>query len=151
MSADGICSGGSVITYSYAMRVTRMGITSPIPAGAAILPVVWGLARGEKPAVLRPIGILVTIAGSSSSRGRARRRTASTRAPPRGLRRRRAPALVAVGPMVIGADLLFAKAAMPADLSVAAVLGRLSPAVTTGASRRAAAAPLTEERTGMRR
>ena len=182
--AGGTCSGLSAITYYYALRVTRMSITSPILAGAAVLPVVWGLARGEKPSALAVVGIAVTITGivvvsrpGDDADDRHPRTTlkgvllavagsafagilvitldygaasdplwaatvircaaallcgawiAAAR-PALRLRRRSLPALVAAGLMVIGANLLFAKATTMADLSVVAVLGWLSPAVT---------------------
>ena len=182
--AGGACSGLSAITYYYALRVTRMSITSPILAGAAVLPVVWGLARGEKPSALAVVGIAVTITGivvvsrpGDDADDRHPRTTlkgvllavagsafagilvitldygaasdplwaatvircaaallcgawiAAAR-PALRLRRRSLPALVAAGLMVIGANLLFAKATTMADLSVVAVLGWLSPAVT---------------------
>lgn len=63
LALGGLCSGVSAITYFYAMSFTKMSITSPILAGAAILPVVWGLARGEEPSPLQLIGIAVTITG----------------------------------------------------------------------------------------
>lgn len=182
--AGGACSGVSAITYYYALRITRMSITSPILAGAAILPVVWGLARGEQPSALALVGIVVTIAGiivvsrpgeeadgvhprttlkgvllalaGSASAGvlvitldygaasdplwaavvvrcsaAALCAAYIAAARPRlRLRRRGVPVLIAVGLMVIVANLLFAKATTLQDLSVVAVLGWLSPAVT---------------------
>jgi drug/metabolite transporter (DMT)-like permease len=63
LAGGGVCSGVSAITYFYAMSFTKMSITSPILAGAAVLPVVWGLARGEQPAPLQLIGIALAIVG----------------------------------------------------------------------------------------
>jgi drug/metabolite transporter (DMT)-like permease len=182
--AGGLCSGLSAITYYFALRVTKMSIASPILAGAAVLPVVWGLARGEQPSVLQSIGIVVTIAGiivvsrpgaekddtqpRTTLKGILLAVTGSAAAgvlvitldygaasdplwaatvircaaallcgvwiaaarPTLRLRRRAVPTLVAVGLMVIGANLMFAKATTLQDLSVVAVLGWLSPAVT---------------------
>lgn len=182
--AGGLCSGLSAITYYYALRVTKMSIASPILAGAAVLPVVWGLARGEQPSLLQSVGIVVTIAGivvvsrPGPERDDAHPRTTlkgillavtgsaaagvlvitldhgaasdplwaatvircaaallcgvwiAAARPALRLRRRAVPTLVAVGLMVIGANLLFAKATTLQDLSVIAVLGWLSPAVT---------------------
>ena len=182
--AGGVCSGLSAITYYFALRVTRMSITSPILAGAAVLPVVWGLARGEKPSALALVGIAVTITGivivsrpgdesddvhpRTTLKGVLLAVAGSVFAgvlvitldygaasdplwaatvircsaallciawiaaarPALRMRRRGLPALVAAGLMVTGANLLFAKATTMADLSIVAVLGWLSPAVT---------------------
>jgi drug/metabolite transporter (DMT)-like permease len=40
-----------------------MGVVSPIAALGVVVPVVVGLARGERPAVLQLVGILVAVAG----------------------------------------------------------------------------------------
>ncbi len=182
--AGGVCSGVSAITYYYALRLTKMSITSPILAGAAVIPVVCGLARGEQPSALQVIGIAVTIAGivvvSRPGPAVADDRLPTTlkgvllavagtvtaglmvvtldygaasdplwaatvircsaallcvawiagARPALRLRRRSVPVLVAVGLMIVGANLLFAQATTLADLSVVAVLGWLSPAVT---------------------
>ena len=184
LAAGGVCSGVSAITYYYALRLTKMSITSPILAGAALIPVVWGLARGEQPSALQVIGIAVTIAGivvvsrpgptvaddrlpttlkgvllavagtvtaglmvvtldygAASDPLWAATVIRSSAAllcvawiagarPALRLRRRSVPVLVAVGLMIVGANLLFAQATTLADLSVVAVLGWLSPAVT---------------------
>ena len=182
--AGGVCSGMSAITYYHALRLTRMSITSPILAGAAVLPVVWGLARGEKPSAVAIVGIAVTITGivvvsrPGGEADDAHPRTTlkgvllavagscfagvvvitldfgaasdplwaatvircsaallcvawvAAARPALRMRRRSLPVLVAAGLMVIAANLLFARATTMADLSVVAVLGWLSPAVT---------------------
>ncbi len=182
--AGGACSGLSAITYYYALRVTKMSIACPILAGAAILPVAWGLIRGEKPSTLAIVGITVTIVGiilvsrpgeesddahpRTTLKGVLLALTGSAAAgvlvitldfgaesdplwttvvircaaallcgvwiaaarPALRLRRRGAWVVVAVGLMVVTANLLFAQATTLADLSVVAVLGWLSPAVT---------------------
>jgi drug/metabolite transporter (DMT)-like permease len=182
--AGGACSGLSAITYYYALRVLKMSIACPILAGAAILPVAWGLVRGEKPSALAIAGIVVTIAGimvisrpGEEKDDRHPRTTlkgvllalagsaaagvlvitldygaatdplwatvvircaaallcgvwiAAAR-PTLRLRRRGAWVVVIAGLMVVLANLLFAQASTLADLSVVAVLGWLSPAVT---------------------
>jgi drug/metabolite transporter (DMT)-like permease len=182
--AGGAFSGLSAITYYYALRVLKMSIACPILAGAAILPVVWGLVRGEKPSTLAIAGIVITIAGiivvsrpgeghddghpRTTLKGVLLALTGSAAAgilvisldygaasdplwatvvircaaallcgtwiaaarPALRLRRRGALVVVAVGLMVVLANLLFAQATTLADLSVVAVLGWLSPAVT---------------------
>ena len=45
------------------MAVGAMGVVAPISASAAVLPVVVGLARGERPAALQIAGIVVALLG----------------------------------------------------------------------------------------
>jgi drug/metabolite transporter (DMT)-like permease len=45
------------------MTITKMSLTSPILAGAAVLPVLWSLVRGEQPHPVQLVGAAVTIAG----------------------------------------------------------------------------------------
>ena len=46
-----------------ALAVGTMGIVGPISATGAIVPVVYGLARGERPAALQAVGIVVAVIG----------------------------------------------------------------------------------------
>jgi len=46
-----------------ALAVGTMGIVGPISATGAIVPVVYGLARGERPGVLQAVGIVVAVVG----------------------------------------------------------------------------------------
>jgi drug/metabolite transporter (DMT)-like permease len=45
------------------MAVGAMGVVAPISASAAVVPVVVGLARGERPAALQLAGIVVALVG----------------------------------------------------------------------------------------
>ena len=180
----GMCSAMSALTYYRAMTLTKMSVVSPMLAGAAVAPVLWGLARGEQPHPLQPIGVVATIAGIVliSRPGPAApdddlpvtrtgvilsvlsavgaglmlvtfdygatsdpfwavtgvRVSASfwivvslavTR-PRLGVQRRTVPMLVLIGLMIVTANTLFATATTLENLSVVAVLGWLSPAVT---------------------
>ena len=40
-----------------------MSVASPIVAGAALVPVLWGLARGEQPGPLQIAGVAMTLVG----------------------------------------------------------------------------------------
>ena len=51
------------MAYFHAVTFTKMSVMSPILAGAAVVPVVWGLARGEQPAAVQVAGMIATIAG----------------------------------------------------------------------------------------
>jgi len=46
-----------------ALAIGTMGIVGPISATGAIVPVVYGLARGERPSVLQGVGIAVAVIG----------------------------------------------------------------------------------------
>ena len=45
------------------LAVGTMGIVGPISATGAIVPVVYGLARGERPAALQSVGIVLAVIG----------------------------------------------------------------------------------------
>ena len=46
-----------------ALAIGTMGIVGPISATGAIVPVVYGLARGERPSALQAVGIAVAVIG----------------------------------------------------------------------------------------
>jgi drug/metabolite transporter (DMT)-like permease len=46
-----------------ALAIGTMGIVGPISATGAIVPVVYGLARGERPATLQAVGIVAAVIG----------------------------------------------------------------------------------------
>jgi drug/metabolite transporter (DMT)-like permease len=46
-----------------ALAIGSMGIVGPISATGAIMPVAYGLARGEHPSVLQGVGIVVAVGG----------------------------------------------------------------------------------------
>jgi drug/metabolite transporter (DMT)-like permease len=46
-----------------ALAIGSMGIVGPITAAGAIVPVAYGLARGERPSILQGVGIIVAVAG----------------------------------------------------------------------------------------
>jgi len=50
-----------------ALAVGTMGIVGPISATGAIVPVVYGLARGEQPSPLQAVGIGVAVAGVAAA------------------------------------------------------------------------------------
>jgi drug/metabolite transporter (DMT)-like permease len=45
------------------LTFTKMSVAAPIGAGAALVPVLWGFARGEHPHPAQLIGIVVALAG----------------------------------------------------------------------------------------
>lgn len=46
-----------------AMSLAPMSLVAPIFAGAAAVPVVWGLARGERPGAVQIAGMVLTVVG----------------------------------------------------------------------------------------
>jgi drug/metabolite transporter (DMT)-like permease len=63
LAAGGVLSATSSFAYFRALTFTKMSVAAPIIAGAAAVPVLWGLARGEHPHPLQLVGIVVTLAG----------------------------------------------------------------------------------------
>src|SRR5205823_4549396 len=50
-----------------ALAIGTMGIVGPISATGAVVPVAYGLARGERPSVLQGVGIVVAVGGVVSA------------------------------------------------------------------------------------
>ena len=50
-------------SFYRALAIGSMGIVGPISATGAIVPVAYGLARGERPSVLQAVGIIVAVGG----------------------------------------------------------------------------------------
>ena len=59
----GACSAVAALAQYRAYTLIKMSVVSPIVAGAILVPVVWGLARGEHPTTLQLVGIALTIIG----------------------------------------------------------------------------------------
>jgi len=178
-----VITTGALAQYR-AMELAEMSVVAPIFAGAAIVPMVWGLALGERPGAVQIAGMALTIAGivliSRPERraAQAKQRVSragvllavlaaamigvfliaydyggdvdpywtvtiarvtallllvvvlSVRKPRLHLRAKAVPALVLAGVLLLTANVLFTTATTLGLLSVVAVLGWLSPAVT---------------------
>jgi drug/metabolite transporter (DMT)-like permease len=86
-------AAGALLQYR-ALALLDMSVASPIVAGAALVPVLWGLARGEQPSHLQIIGVAITLIGIVViSRGPSRHEAKPRRAD-------RAGILVAIGSAV---------------------------------------------------
>ena len=59
----GVMGVVGLTAFYRALAVGTMGIVGPISATGAIVPVVYGLARGERPSVLQAVGIIVAVTG----------------------------------------------------------------------------------------
>lgn len=59
----GVAGGAGALLQYRALALLDMSVASPIVAGAALVPVLWGLARGEQPGPLQIAGVAMTLAG----------------------------------------------------------------------------------------
>ena len=59
----GLAGMVGLVCFYAALAAGTMGVVSPIAALGVVVPVVVGLARGERPASLQMVGIVVAIAG----------------------------------------------------------------------------------------
>jgi drug/metabolite transporter (DMT)-like permease len=73
----GLVAMVAILAYYHALSIGTMSVVAPIVAASSAVPVIVGLVRGERPAVLQLVGMALTIAGIvaiSRSRDDARRR-----------------------------------------------------------------------------
>lgn len=63
LALGGLSSAVGVVTGYRALAVTKMGVVAPILAGAAVVPVLWGLALGERPSALQWVGVATALIG----------------------------------------------------------------------------------------
>jgi drug/metabolite transporter (DMT)-like permease len=61
--AGGVVGAAGVLLQYRALALLDMSVASPIVAGAALVPVLWGLAAGERPGPLQVSGVVMTLAG----------------------------------------------------------------------------------------
>lgn len=59
----GAVGGLGVVLQYRALALVDMSLVSPIVAGAALVPVLWGTAAGERPSGLQFVGIVITLVG----------------------------------------------------------------------------------------
>jgi len=59
----GVMGAVGLGSFYRALAVGTMGIVGPISATGAIVPLAYGLARGERPSALQALGIAVAVAG----------------------------------------------------------------------------------------
>ena len=62
-AVGGAVGGFGVVLQYRALSLVDMGVVSPIVAGAALVPVLWGTAIGERPSPLQALGIVCTLVG----------------------------------------------------------------------------------------
>jgi len=61
--AGGLSSAVGVIAGYRAMVLTKMSVAAPIFAGAAVVPVLWGVAGGDRPGPVQWAGVVAALAG----------------------------------------------------------------------------------------
>lgn len=59
----GFASVGGVAALYRALSIGTMGVVAPIAATSALLPVIYGLALGERPGTLQSLGMAIALAG----------------------------------------------------------------------------------------
>jgi drug/metabolite transporter (DMT)-like permease len=67
--AAGVTLSVGLVMFYTALATGTMGIVSPIAALGVLVPVVYGLARGDAPSTMTTIGITVALAGAVSASG----------------------------------------------------------------------------------
>jgi len=60
---SGVAGVVGLVSFYAALAAGTMGVVSPIAALGVVVPVLWGFAQGERPAVWQLVGIVVAIAG----------------------------------------------------------------------------------------
>jgi drug/metabolite transporter (DMT)-like permease len=63
LALGGASSAVGVIAGYRALAVTKMSVVAPILAGAAVVPVLWGVAGGERPGSLQAVGVVAAVVG----------------------------------------------------------------------------------------
>jgi drug/metabolite transporter (DMT)-like permease len=61
--AAGLAGLAGLVAFYAALAAGTMGVVSPIAALGVVVPVVVGLARGERPAALQLVGIVLAVVG----------------------------------------------------------------------------------------
>jgi len=61
--AGGVVGAAGVLLQYRAFTVLDLSVVSPIIAGAALVPVLWGVAIGERPSPWQLIGVVLTLVG----------------------------------------------------------------------------------------
>ena len=61
--AAGIVGPTALVAFYMALSIGTMGVVSPIAATGIVIPVVWGLAEGDRPSMVQIFGIVLGFAG----------------------------------------------------------------------------------------
>jgi drug/metabolite transporter (DMT)-like permease len=63
VALGGVSSAAGVFATYRSFALIKMSVAAPIIASAALVPVLWGLAHGERPGLLALAGMVVTLLG----------------------------------------------------------------------------------------
>src|SRR5215208_6311416 len=63
-AASAIAGTAGLVCFFRAIAIGKMSLVVPIAATAAIVPVIVGIATGDRPSALQLLGILVALAGA---------------------------------------------------------------------------------------
>jgi drug/metabolite transporter (DMT)-like permease len=63
----GLAGVGGLTAFYRALAVGSMGIVGPISTTAAIVPLAYGLARGERPSALQAAGVVLAVLGVAAA------------------------------------------------------------------------------------
>ena len=63
LALGGVLAASAGFAYYCCLSFTKMSVAAPIGAGATLVPVLWGLSRGEHPHPAQLAGIVVALAG----------------------------------------------------------------------------------------
>jgi len=61
--AAGVVGPTALVAFYVALSIGTMGVVSPIAATGIVVPVLWGVAQGDRPATVQIVGILLGFAG----------------------------------------------------------------------------------------
>lgn len=65
----GIAGFIGLVSFYTGLATGRMGVVSPISSLSVVIPLIFALARGERPTTLQAVGILIAIAGAFMASG----------------------------------------------------------------------------------
>lgn len=65
----GIAGFIGLVSFYTGLATGRMGVVSPISSLSVVIPLIFALARGERPTTLQTVGILIAIAGAFMASG----------------------------------------------------------------------------------
>lgn len=78
-AAAGLSATVGLVSFYAALATGTMGVVSPIAALGAVVPVLVGVATGERPSGVQVAGILLALAGAAAASGPELRGTAGAR------------------------------------------------------------------------
>ena len=131
VAAGGAAGAVAIATFYKALAIGTMSIVAPITASSAVVPMVVGLGRGERPSPLQVTGIVLAALGvllAASDRQAGEEEVVSTSGPGSASQRRRSIMLALVAALGIGLMLVGYDASAEHDALWAMFGGRCASA-----------------------